>query len=328
VKKKVTSQNLLYLSRSDVEQINVPMSNIISDLERMFIEKGKGKVEMPPKPGIHLSENSYIHAMPAYIPAFKSAGIKWVSAFPENHKINLPFISGLLILNDIETGFPISVMDCTWITAMRTGAATAVAAKYLANPGSNTVGILACGVQGRSNLEALSCNFDIKKVKVYDIFPNSARKFKSEMNEKLDLAIEVVDNPRSAVNDCDLIVTSGPILKNPVPTIQKGWMKQGAFGSAVDFDSYWTGDALREVDQLYTDDIPQMEYYRSLGYFKNTPKATGDLGGLLIGSIFGRREQSERILTMNLGLALADMAVASSIYKNAQEMKIGTLLPL
>ncbi len=219
-------------------------------------------------------------------------------------------------------------MDCTWITAMRTGAATAVAAKYLANPDSSTVGIIACGVQGRSNLEALSCLFDISKVKAYDLFPKSAQRYANEMSEKLNLSIEVFNSPREAVEYSDIVVTSGPILKNPTSPIQKGWLKEGAFGSAVDFDSYWTGDALKELDKFYTDDFAQMEYYRSMGYFKNTPIAMGDLGELLAGLKVGRESPSERILTMNLGLALEDMAVAPLIYKKAQELNIGTLLPL
>lgn len=97
--------------------------------------------------------------------------MKWVSGYPENHKRGLPYISGLLILNDEETGIPLAVMDCTWITAMRTGAATAVAAKHLARPESETVGILGCGVQGRSNLEALHVLFPLKQVVAYDTNP-------------------------------------------------------------------------------------------------------------------------------------------------------------
>ena len=76
---------------------------------------------MPPKPGIHTMPDAFIHAMPAYIPSMRSAGIKWVSGYPENFKRGLPYITGLLILNDVETGIPYAVMDCTWITAMRTG---------------------------------------------------------------------------------------------------------------------------------------------------------------------------------------------------------------
>src|SRR5262245_60467159 len=165
-------QQLLYLSRSDVEAIRLPMKEIIEALERMFVEKGEERVEMPPKPGIHTRPNSFIHAMPAYIPAAHSAGIKWVSGYPANQQHGLPYITGLLILNDPETGFPLCVMDCTWITAQRTGAATAVAAKHLARKDSRNIGIIACGVQGRSNLEALACLFQIQKVVAYDLYPN------------------------------------------------------------------------------------------------------------------------------------------------------------
>ena len=204
------SDTLLYLSRRDIEAVDVSMQEIITALEHMFIEKAEGRVEMPPKPGIHTKPDAFIHAMPAYIPALNSAGIKWVSGYPENWKRGLPYIMGLLILNDPDTGVPIAVMDCTWITAKRTGAATAVAAKYLARKESSSVGIIACGVQGRSNLEALSCLFQLEKVKAYDIRQEAAQRFSKEMGEKFQIPIEVVSNSADAVR-MDLVVTSGPI---------------------------------------------------------------------------------------------------------------------
>jgi ornithine cyclodeaminase/alanine dehydrogenase-like protein (mu-crystallin family) len=150
-------ESFLYLSRQDIETLQISISQIIEILLEMFLEKGMGRVEMPPKPGIHTKKDAFIHAMPAYIPGMQAAGMKWVSGYPENQSKGLPYITGLLIMNDPETGIPYAVMDCTWITAMRTGAATAVAAKYLARKESSSVGIIACGVQGRSNLEALAC---------------------------------------------------------------------------------------------------------------------------------------------------------------------------
>src|SRR5512136_2801361 len=158
----MTLGTVLYLSRKDVEMIGLPMREIIDALDAMFKEKGAGRTEMPPKPGIHTRPDAFIHAMPAYIPSLKSAGIKWVSGYPGNQERGLPYITGLLILNDVETGIPYAVMDCAWITAYRTGAATALAAKYLARPESKTAGILACGVQGRTNLEALKVLFPIE----------------------------------------------------------------------------------------------------------------------------------------------------------------------
>ncbi len=319
---------LLYLSREDVETVNLPMTDVIDALESMFREKGEGRVEMPPKPGIHTRPDAFIHAMPAYIPSAASAGIKWVSGYPENQKKGLPYISGLLILNDPDTGIPLSVMDCTWITAKRTGAATAVAAKYLARPESSTVGIIACGVQGRSNLEALACLFKIEKVKAFDIVPEVARQYARDMSASLGLDIEVVDSPEKAVRGLDLVVTSGPILKHPTPAIEPGWLAPGAFASPVDFDSYWQGAALAEADKLATDDLSQMSYYRSVGYFTETPQAYADLGEIVSGKKPGRQSPHERNVSINLGLALDDMATSILIYRKAVEMGIGAELPL
>lgn len=324
----MNEKTLLYLSKADVEKVAMPMAEIISQLEKMFVEKGHGRVEMPPKPGVHPLPDAFIHAMPALIPAMQSVGVKWVSGFPQNQAHGLPYIHGLLILNDPSTGIPISVMDCTWITAQRTGAATAIAAKYLARPDSQSVGILACGVQGRSNLEALHCLFRLKKVRAYDTNTAVARDFQVKMSQQFNLDIEIVDMPEKAVRDMDLIVTSGPILKNPTPTIQKGWLKKGSFASPVDFDSYWTPDSLKEASKIATDDIKQMQYYREAGYFKQTPTPYADLSEIIIGKKSGRTNEDEITMSINLGIALEDMATAPWIYKTALAKNLGTRLPL
>lgn len=319
---------LLYLSRADVEAVALDMKTIIERLEEAFREKGEGRVEMPPKPGIHTQPDAFIHAMPAFIPSLRSAGIKWVSGYPANQQRGLPYISGLLILNDVETGLPYAVMDCTWITAYRTGAATALAAKYLARPDSEVVGILACGVQGRTNLEALATLFPVRRVYAYDIVAEVQQRYVEEMSAKFGVEVIGVSEPRQAVVESDLVVTSGPILKHPTPTIQAGWLRPGAFGSAVDFDSYWTPAAMREMDKISTDDHDQFRYYRSVGYFGQTPDPYADLGELVTGRKPGREREDERTLAINLGLALDDMAVAPEIYRRAKEKGLGHWLPL
>jgi ornithine cyclodeaminase/alanine dehydrogenase-like protein (mu-crystallin family) len=324
----MAEQTVLYLSRADVETVNLPMSQIIDLLEKAFLEKGNGRVEMPPKPGIHTMPDAFIHAMPAYIPSMKSAGIKWVSGYPENFKRGLPYITGLMILNDAETGIPYAVMDCSWITAMRTGAASALSAKYLARPASETVGILACGVQGRTNLEALACLFPVSRAYAYDILPDVQDKFVGEMKERFDFEIISAKDPKQAVIESDLVVSSGPILKHPTPTIEKDWLKHGAYGSAVDFDSYWTSEALAQMDRISTDDHAQFQYYKSVGYFQQTPDPYADLGELVAGRKPGRQDDKERTLAINLGLAMDDMAVAPTIYQKAKEMGLGIELPL
>jgi ornithine cyclodeaminase/alanine dehydrogenase-like protein (mu-crystallin family) len=324
----VPEQQVLSLSRADVETANLPMQEIIDLLEKAFMDKGHGKVEMPPKPGVHTMPDAFIHAMPAYIPSMRSAGIKWVSGYPENFKRGLPYITGLLILNDVETGIPYAVMDCIWITAKRTGAASALSAKYLARPESATVGILACGVQGRTNLEALACLFPVERVHAYDVLPEVQEKFVADMSGQFNFEVVGVKEPKQAVVESDLVVTSGPILKHPTPTIEKDWLRPGAYGSAVDFDSYWSGPALAQMDRIGTDDHAQFQYYKSVGYFGQTPDPYADLGELVAGLKPGRQDEKERTLAINLGLAMDDMAVAPEIYRRAKEMGLGTWLPL
>jgi ornithine cyclodeaminase/alanine dehydrogenase-like protein (mu-crystallin family) len=324
----MTEHQVLYLSRADVEKVNLPMQEIINFLEQAFMEKGNGRVEMPPKPGIHTLPDAFIHAMPAYIPSMRSAGIKWVSGYPENFKRGLPYITGLMILNDVETGIPYAILDCTWITAMRTAAASALSAKYLARPESATVGILACGVQGRTNLEAMACLFPVTRAYAYDVLPEVQEKFVADMSRQFKFEIVGVKGPKPAIVESDLVVTSGPILKHPTPPIEKDWLRPGSYGSAVDFDSYWSGPALAQMDRISTDDHAQFQYYKSAGYFGQTPAPYADLGELVAGLKPGRRDEKERTLAINLGLAMDDMAVAPEIFRRAKESGLGMWLPL
>jgi ornithine cyclodeaminase/alanine dehydrogenase len=320
---------MLYLSQRDIEKVDLPMEEIIEALDEAFKEKGIGNVEMPPKPGIHTQPDAFIHAMPAYIPSLGSAGIKWVSGYPENYKRNLPYITGLLILNDPETGVPLSVMDCIWITAMRTGAATAIAAKYMANMESTTVGILGCGVQGRTNLRALHIMMPkLEAVKAYDISGDAAKKYVQEMQKQTKLNIRIVGSPEEAVRNSDIIVTAGPILKDPDPAIEGDWLKPGVFASPVDFDSYFKKSAFESCDKFVTDDREQCLYYKSLGYFQHIPEIYADLGEIAADIKPGREDAREKIICANLGLTMDDMATAIKIYKKAIENNIGTWLEL
>ncbi|MGB8952158.1 MAG: ornithine cyclodeaminase family protein [Candidatus Aminicenantales bacterium] len=319
---------LLYLSRADVERVALDMPKVFELLEAAFKEKGEGRVEMPPKPGIHPRPDAFVHAMPAYIPALKSAGIKWVSGFPENPRHGLPYIAGVIVLNDAETGLPYAVMDCTWVTAFRTGAASALSAKYLARPESKILGILACGTQGRTHLLAMKALFPIKRVYAYDIIPEAEERYVEEMSARTGIEIIGVKSARKAVVESDIVVTSGPLLKHPRPTIEKDWLRPGAFASAVDFDSYWKPESLAQMDKLSTDDRTQFRYYRSIGYFKQTPEPYADLGEIVVGLKPGRENDQERTMAVNLGLALEDMAVAPEIFRRAKERGLGTWLPL
>lgn len=323
------TNQLLYLSQQDVTDAGLTMPEIIKALEVTFRAKGEGRTEMPPKPGVHPGGgDNFIHAMPAYISDLKSAGVKWVSGFPENPKKGLPYITGLVILNDVDTGLPLAVMDGVWMTAKRTGAATAISASYLARPESEIVGVLGCGVQGRSNVEALKVIFPIKTVMAYDVDAESVKRYQHDVSTEFDLEVIAVKTPQEAVSGCDMVVTAGPIAKKPHRTIQAGWLEEGAFASLVDFDAYWHPDAMRESAKFCTDDTAQLRLYQEMGYFRDIPEIHADLGELAAGQKPGRETPAERTMTANLGLALDDMTVAPLLYKKALEKGIGTWLPL
>jgi ornithine cyclodeaminase/alanine dehydrogenase-like protein (mu-crystallin family) len=324
----MSSQELLYLSQADVLATGITMLEVIHEIEMMFRQKAEGNYEMPPKPGVHPKPDAFIHAMPAYLPSLRSVGVKWVSGYPQNRTKALPYISGLIILNDPDTGIPIAVMDCVWITAMRTGAATAVAAKYLARSDSRTVGILGCGVQGRSNLDALCEIFKVEQVFAYDTTAEVSTRFASESSNRLSIQVTSVKSPREAVSGSDIVVTAGPILRTPHATIEPGWFSPGSFASLVDFDSYWSPAALLEVEKFCTDDIPQFERYREIGYFQHVPPIYAELGQIVSGKKAGRMSPEERTIACNLGIALEDLAVAPLVLHRAQELGIGTRLSL
>jgi len=320
----MTPPQLRYLSRRDVEWLGIPMTEVVAIVEEMFREKGAGHAEMPPKPGIHPTGDAFIHAMPGFLPRLGAAGVKWISGYPDNRVRGLPYISGLLILNDPDTGLPTAVMDATWITAVRTGAATAVAARYLARADSRSAAILACGVQGRTNLEALRCVLPIERVLAYDVDRAAAETFAAEMRELHDVAVEVASGPEAAVRGAEVVVTSGPILKHPTPTLRADWLRPGAFVCPLDFDSYLTPEAFARADKLATDDARQMAHYRTVGYFGRVPEPYADLGEIVTGAKPGRESADEVTISVNLGLALEDVALGNVVLSRARERGVGT----
>ena len=172
---------LLYLSRADVEKVALPIEEIIAAVEAVFREKGEGGTEMPPKIGIHPSPEAYLNAMPARVASAGAVGLKWVSIFAENLGRGLPAIGGLVILNDPENGLPLAAMDCIWLTAKRTAAASAVAAKYLARMDAENLAIIGCGVQGRSHLEAMLVQVPcLRRVLAFDRVPATLARYAAE----------------------------------------------------------------------------------------------------------------------------------------------------
>ena len=319
-----------YLSRADVEAAGVTVDAVIDAVEAAFLEKGNGRVEMPPKPGVHPGDgDNFIHAMPASIPAMRAVGLKWISGYPGNQARGLPYITGLLILNDPETGIPTCVMDATWITGIRTAAASAVSARRLARPESAILAVLGCGVQGSFHVDALRVVLPgLAAVRAYDPDPSRAASFAEAVHARHGIEVAVVAEPEAAVRGADVVVTAGPILRTPHATIRAGWLAPGAFASAVDFDSYFHPAALHELDLFTTDDRAQLEHFREIGYFADIPPVDADLGELVAGTRPGRTSDAQRTMACNLGLALDDIAVAPLVLRAAEAKGLGAILPL
>lgn len=323
---------LIYLSRADVEGLEMSMREVLDALDEGFAAKGRGRTEMPPKPGIHTRPDCFIHAMPAYVQEREVAGLKWVSGYPPNTARGLPYITGLLVLNDCETGIPIAVMDCAWITAMRTGASAGISARYLARAGGRAAAFVGCGVQARTSLMALVEEMPaLSEVRCYDLFPEATQRFIADMTALFPaLSYVVCDSAPDAVRPADVVVTAVPIVVDPEPDLDAGMLKEGGLAVSLDYDSAWTGAAMRECDKFCSDDVAQLLATREHGvYFGGVPEAiTADLGELAAGLKPGRESDDERIFSMNMGIAVDDMVTARVLYERALERGAGVRLPL
>jgi ornithine cyclodeaminase/alanine dehydrogenase-like protein (mu-crystallin family) len=323
---------LLYLSRADVEGLGLSMREVLSAVDDGFAAKGRGLTEMPPKPGIHTRPDCFIHAMPAHVRKPEVAGLKWVSGYPPNPAKGLPYITGLLVLNDPETGVPLAVMDCAWITAMRTGASAGISAKYLARPESEVAAIVGCGVQARPSLAALVETLPgLAAVRCHDVLPEATAAFIAEMSAAFPaLRFTACAGAAAAVREADVAVTAIPIVTEPAPELDAGDLREGALAVSLDYDSAWTSAAMRGCDKFCADDVPQLLATRDHGvYFGGIPEAIhADLGELAAGLKRGRESSGERIFSMNMGIAVDDMVTAKSVYERAKNRGAGTRLPL
>ena len=308
----------IYLSQEEILDLDIPMSKIIELVEQGLYEHGHQRVENPPKPGIHSKPDAFIHAMPAYYRQLGIGGLKWVSGYPTNRKLGLPQIAGLMLVNDMETGMPLAVMDCRWITAVRTAAVSAITAKYCAKEDTTSLGVVGCGVQGRMNIVALKEVVpDLHDVGVFDINPEAMKRYKEDFEKELDVSIKPATSVKEAVNGKDMILTATQRL--PEPLVKNEWFKPGCLGFGLEASRAWYGDAILECDKFITDSWDQTVYFYEHGAFPDgLPTLHAELGEVVAGVKPGRESDKERILAINIGLALEDVIVADYIYKVAK----------
>jgi ornithine cyclodeaminase/alanine dehydrogenase-like protein (mu-crystallin family) len=319
---------ITYLSQADILAMGIRMGEVIDLVEKGLREHGNGRVENPPKPGIHANPDSFIHAMPAYFKDLDVGGIKWVSGYPSNREIGLPQIIGVIILNDMKTGVPLCIMDGTWITAARTAAVSAVTAKYCARRDSTVLGIVGAGVQGGQNLIALKNVLPgLSKAKIFDINREAAIKFRGEIAPQARIEITICDSVEDVARGSDIIVTATQRLAKPL--IKNEWFGEGCLGMGLEASRAWYGDAILTADKFVTDDWEQTKHFKSHGAFPDgLPNLYAELGKIVAGEKPGREGDKERILAINIGLALSDIIVANHVYEMARKKNTNTKLPL
>lgn len=323
----MNNAEILYLSRSDMDEVGPSVAKIVELLDAGFNLKGNDKVILPPKHWLERSDDRFYSAMSSYIPEMGFGGCKWQSGDPINSTRGLPYIQGLYVLTEDEFGIPVALMDSEWITGRRTAAASALAVKYLAPPEASTLAILGCGLQGRTHLEAVSSVMpNLASVKVFDIRHEVAEAFASDLAAKYGVKITAMPDARSAVVDSEVVISGGPIMTPPKPVIEADWLVEGVTGVSIDYDSYWTGGAMSAMDLIITDDRGQIEHLKEYGLFLAVPRLDGEISDVVVGRLPARKSAKDKVLCFNLGIAVEDLVTAVDIYKSAVAHKVGTRL--
>ena len=307
--------NLLHLSREEVASLLPTILEQIDLVERTYVALGAGRVELPPKPGIHPRKDSFIHAMPAYLKDQDVAALKWVAGYPQNKERGLPYITGLIVVNDADTGLPLAVMDGAEITAARTAAASGVCVRRWAPPGWSDAAILGAGEQGRFHTRLLESLNGGLRVRAFDPHP--------ERVAQLGQAVEPAHGPHEAVTGAQVIVSAGPIVEEPEPAITSDWLGDRFLALPIDFDFYFSAEAIERCDLFIVDDVGQFDYYRELGHFKDWPAPRKSVGEALRDG-----DRGDRVACVNLGIGALDAAFADHVLRHARERGIGRELPL
>ncbi len=247
---------LRYLDRAAVRRLLPTVEEQVDRLAAVYRAMAQDRVENPPKLGVHPRSSAFLHAMPAYLADEDVTAVKWVGAYPGNPARGLPYISGLIVLNDSDTGLPVAVMDAAEITAARTAAASGVSVRHLAHPGWRRAAILGYGEQGREHAKMLrALNPDAADRGVRRTPADGAGRGMRAWHP----------DARTAVDGADVVVTAGPMSPDPERRLDPTWLQPRCLVVPVDFSAYVGADLARRADDLVTDDLPQFAHYRTSG---------------------------------------------------------------
>lgn len=307
------TDEIVYLRREEVARLLPPIPDQVEVVAGAYRAMAAGRVELPPKPGIHPRPDAFIHAMPAYLADGDVATLKWVSGYPANRERGLPYISGLIVVNDPETGFPTAIMDAAEITAARTAAASGLCIREWAPEGWSSAAIIGCGEQGRFHARVIEALNPTASILAYDIDP--ARVAELAGNTR------AAGTVREAVDGAEVLITAVPIADRPQPVISSDWLGDRYVVLPLDFDASIQVGPIADAGLFVSDDVDQFEYYRGRGHFEGWPEPHSSVGEAL-----GQDASHRRVACCNLGVGALDAAFASLVLERALAEGVGQRL--
>jgi ornithine cyclodeaminase len=321
----------MYLIQEDELRRAVTLMDAIAAMEQAFVTYSQKRATVPPVVQLDVPENrGEIHIKAGHIHGASEYVIKIAAGFYDNPKRKLPVGSGLMMVFDSVTGFPQAILlDNGFLTELRTAAAGAVAAKYMATKNVEQVGILGAGVQGRFQLEALACVRHFQRVRIYDHHSANIEKYLSEMQGKFGAQIEAASTPEEAARGSNVLITATPSRK---PLVLGEWIHQGTHITAMGSDSpdkqELDTSVLARADRIIADSIVQcviqgeIHHAVKVGILKDLD-VDGELGDVISGTVPGRLNDEEITICDLTGVGVQDAAIAKIAYQKSRTMNFG-----
>ncbi|MGZ7049387.1 MAG: alanine dehydrogenase [Methanobacterium sp.] len=319
----------ILLNRSQISDL-MTIKEVIESVETAYKVHAERKVQMPAKKYLFYKKfRGDLRIMPCFIRGMDESGVKNVNVHPDNpRKFGLPTVMAMIELVDPQTGFPISVMDGTWITNMRTGAAAGVATKYLAREDSEVLGLVGAGVQAATGLEAINEIMDIKEVKVSCRTCQSREDFAETASLKYGIEVKAVDTIKEAVKGSDVLLTTTPARE---PVVKSKWVEKGTHINAMGADAPGKQELDSHVLQnarIFIDCWDQASHSGEINIpvhegLVRRSDIIGKIGDVILGNVSGRTSDEEITVFDSTGLAVQDIVTAWNVYKKAVKQGIG-----
>jgi len=315
---------VLILTKSDLEKM-LSIKDVIEIVRMGFLELAKGTAILPSRTGITVGENTgWLGVMPAHLALMGALSTKIVTVFAGNSEKGLPTTIATILLNSVETGAPLAIMDGTFVTALRTGAVSGLATKHLARHNSTTVGVFGAGIQARTQLLAVCAVRRIKRGLVFDKVEEKARLFANEMSRTLKMPIERCD-PEDIVKQSDIIVTA---TTSKAPIFDGNLVRPGTHLNLIGAftpDTREVDDALIGRSKIVVDEkTSALKEAGDIiipirGGIITEDDIYAELGQLVAGIKAGRTSETEITLFKSIGLGVQDCATAWLAYTKARQ---------